>query len=146
LVAVAFVAAYREAVEIVLFFRALVVDSPGAGLAIVAGAAVGLLALAVLVKGMSALGKRLNPRPVMLVSSIVLTVIAISLVGQGVRALQEGGYLHLQPTAPFLHLPILGIFPSVEGLTAQLTVLLLVLVPAVMEKRKANQAARAGVA
>ena len=31
----------------------------------------------------------------MLVSSIVLTALAISLVGQGVRALQEGGYVSL---------------------------------------------------
>src|SRR6185369_1310450 len=64
LVSVAFVAAYREAIEIVLFFRALALDSPGAGWSIVAGATVGVLGLVAIVKIMSALGKRLNPRPV----------------------------------------------------------------------------------
>jgi high-affinity iron transporter len=146
LVGVAFVAAYREAIEIVLFFRALVVDSPGAGWTIAGGAAVGLVALAILVKGMSALGRRLNPRPVMLVSSVLLTAIAISLVGQGVRALQEGGYLHLRPISPVVSVPVLGIYPSVEGLAAQLTVLALVVFPALLERRKANQAAPRPVA
>ena len=144
LVAVAFVAAYREAIEIVLFFRALVLDAPGGGLAIAAGAATGIVLLVALVKGVQALGKRLNPRPVMLVSSILLTAIAISLVGQGVRALQEGGYLPVWPVSPRVRLPILGVFPTVQGLAAQLVVLLLVVIPAWVAKR--TQAAKGGVA
>jgi high-affinity iron transporter len=140
LVAVAFVAAYREAIEIVLFFRALVLDAPGGGLAIAAGAATGIVLLVALVKGVQALGKRLNPRPVMLVSSILLTAIAISLVGQGVRALQEGGYLPVWPVSPHVRLPVLGVFPTVQGLAAQLVVLLLVVVPAWLQKRKARVA------
>ncbi len=135
LAAVAFVAAYREAIEIVLFFRALALDSPGRKLAIVAGAATGVAILAALVKVMSSLGKRLNPRPVMLVSSALLTAIAISLVGQGVRALQEGGYLHLRPVG-LPTVPALGLYPTLEGVSAQLFVLALVLVPAWLERRK----------
>lgn len=146
LVSVAFVAAYREAIEIVLFFRALALDSPGAGWSIVAGAAVGVLGLVAIVKIMSALGKRLNPRPVMLVSGILLTAIAISLVGQGVRALQEGGWVHLQPLPPSVSLPVLGIYPSVEGVLSQVLVLLLVIVPALVERRRANQASSTRVA
>jgi high-affinity iron transporter len=143
LVGVAFVAAYREAIEIVLFFRALVLDSPEGKLAIVAGAASGVAVLVLLVRLMSYFGKRLNPRPVMLVSSILLTIIAISLVGQGVRALQEGGYLHVQPVPQAIRIPVLGIFPSVEGLAAQAVVLLLVLIPTWLEKRKARVASAA---
>lgn len=138
LVGVAFVAAYREAIEIVLFFRALVLDSPQGVWAIVAGAASGVAVLVVLVRAMSFFGKRLNPRPVMLASSILLTAIAISLVGQGVRALQEGGYLHVQPVPAFIRVPVLGIFPSVEGLASQAVVLALVLIPAWLDKRKAR--------
>jgi high-affinity iron transporter len=146
LVSVAFVAAYREAIEIVLFFRALALDSPGARWSIVAGASVGVLALVAVVRVMSALGKRLNPRPVMVVSGLLLTAIAISLVGQGVRALQEGGYAHLTPLPPSVSVPVLGIYPSVEGVLAQALVLLLVLVPAVVERRRANQASSHRVA
>jgi high-affinity iron transporter len=143
LVAVAFVAAFREAIEIVLFFRALALDAPGAGWAIAGGAASGIAILIVLVQVMARLGRRLDPRPVMMVSSLVLTVIAISLVGQGVRALQEGGYVHLAPLPPSVSVPLLGIYPSVEGVVAQLVVLALVVVPAWLDKRKTTPNAHA---
>src|SRR5205823_13657492 len=76
---VAFVAAYREAIEIVLFFRALALDSPGRGWAIATGALVGVVILGGVVVIMQQLGKRLNPRPVMLASGILLTALAIAL-------------------------------------------------------------------
>lgn len=149
LVGVAFVAAFREAIEIVLFFRALALDAGGARWAVAsiwAGAAVGVVLLVGVVRLMSSLGKRLNPRPVMVVSGVLLSAIAVSLVGQGVRALQEGGYAHLQPLPPSVNVPVLGIYPSVEGLLAQALVLLLVVVPALVERRRANQASRHRVA
>ena len=139
LLAVAFVAAYREALEIVLFFRALALDSPGRAAAIAAGVATGCAILAALVFGMQQLGRRLNPRPVMVASGLLLTALAISLVGQGVRALQEGGYLPLTPIGN-AHggLPSLGVYPTVEGLGTQLVVLALVLVPIWLEHRRAH--------
>jgi high-affinity iron transporter len=147
LVSVAFVAAFREAIEIVLFFRALLLDAPGVrgALLVLGGATTGVVGLVILVKTMGWLGRRLNPRPLMLVSGIVLTVIAISLVGQGVRALQEGGYLSLTPVNARLRVGPLGIYPTVEGLVAQGIVLMLVVVPAWLERRKgtAEPAAKA---
>jgi high-affinity iron transporter len=140
LATVAFVAAYREAIEIVLFFRALALDAPGRGLVIAAGAATGVVALIALVKIMSALGRRLNPRPLMMVSSVLLTAIAVSLVGQGVRALQEGGYLHLSPLPPSVpSLPTLGLYATWEGVLAQAVVLALVIVPTWLERRARAQ-------
>ena len=139
LLTVAFVAAYREAMEIVLFFRALALDSPGRAAAIAAGVATGCAILAALVFGMQQLGRRLNPRPVMVASGALLTALAISLVGQGVRALQEGGYLPLTPIGN-AHggLPSLGVYPTVEGLGTQLVVLVLVLLPIWLERRRAH--------
>ena len=147
LVSVAFVAAFREAIEIVLFFRALLLDAPGfrGAMLVLGGAATGIVALVAVVKTMTWLGRRLNPRPVMLVSGILLTAIAIGLVGQGVRALQEGGYASLTPIDARVKVGPLGIYPTVEGLVAQGVVLLLVLVPAWLERRKsaAGPAAKA---
>jgi high-affinity iron transporter len=79
-------------------------------------------------------GKRINPRPVMLVSSVLLTALAISLVGQGIKALQEGGYIALSPL-PLPAVSILGMYPTVQGLVVQTIVLLLVLAPALRGKR-----------
>ncbi len=132
---VAFVAAYREAIEIVLFFRALVLDSPEGKGAIVLGIAVGLVALALLVVVMQQLGRRLNPRPVMTASGILLTALAISLVGQGIRALQEGGFIGLTPIK-MPSLPAIGIFPTIQGIFTQAVVLCLVLLPLWRERRK----------
>jgi high-affinity iron transporter len=147
LAAVAFVAAYREAIEVVLFFRALVLDAPGRGWAILAGAATGIAALTALVKLMSVLGRRLNPRPLMQASSVLLTAIAVSLVGQGVRALQEGGYLHLSPLPPGVpSAPVLGLYATVEGVAAQAVVLALAIVPAWLEKRSRARAQSAKLA
>lgn len=132
----AFVAAYREAIEIVLFFRALVVGAPGHGGSVALGALAGVIALFALVGIMSQLGRRLNPRPVMLASSLLLTALAISLVGQGIHALQEGGYVGHRPLAG-PSLPSLGIYATVEGLAAQALVVALVLMPWWIERRRA---------
>jgi high-affinity iron transporter len=136
---VAFVAAYREAIEIVLFFRALALDSPGRGWAIATGALVGVVILGGVVVIMQQLGKRLNPRPVMVASGVLLTGLAISLVGQGIRALQEGGYISLTPVGSGEGgLPAIGLYPTIEGLVAQLVVLALVLLPLWLERRRAQ--------
>jgi high-affinity iron transporter len=134
LFSVAFVAAFREAIEIVLFMKALLLDSTAGPWPVVMGAAAGASVLAVLVLVLGRFGRRLNPRPLMLVSSIVLTALAISLVGQGVRALQEGGYLALT-SVPLPSLPALGVYATRQGLLAQIVVLVLVLVPVWLEKR-----------
>ncbi len=135
LVAVAFVAAYREAIEIVLFFRALAMGQAGRSMAVVAGAAVGTLVLVTLVTVMSRLGRRLNPRPVLVASGILLTALAVSLVGQGLHALQEGGYLRITPLGG-PRVPTLGWFATVEGLVAQLIVIALVIIPLWRERQK----------
>jgi high-affinity iron transporter len=137
LAAVAFVAAYREAIEIVLFFRALY--SPDRALAIVAGAATGVALLAVLVFGMAQLGRRLDPRPVMLASGLLLTALAVSLVGQGIRSLQTGGYLSLTPTR-LPSVPLVGLYTTAEGLGVQACVIALVVVPWWLERRRAQPA------
>jgi len=142
LLLVAFVAAYREAIEIVLFFRALTLDSPGRAAAIAAGCATGCAILAALVFGMQQLGRRLNPRPVMVASGLLLTALAIALVGQGVRALQEGGYVPLTPIGNAAGgLPSLGLYPTLEGLGTQLVVLALVLLPVWLDRRRAEASA-----
>jgi high-affinity iron transporter len=139
LLTVAFVAAYREAIEIVLFFRALALDSPGRAGAIAAGVAVGAVLLGGLVFVMQQLGRRLNPRPVMVASGVLLTALAISLVGQGVRSLQEGGYVPLTPLAQAgAGVPTLGLYPTVEGLATQLVTLFLVLLPVWLERKRAQ--------
>ena len=73
LLGLAFFAAYREAFETVLFFRALLLDAGTGSWPLVAGgAATGTLIMVAVVVVVGRIGQKLNPRPVMLVSSVFL--------------------------------------------------------------------------
>ncbi len=142
----AFVAVYREAFEVVLFYRALLLDAQGHGSVVVLGAAAGLAVLGVVALGLKRLGQRLAPRPFMLASSAVLALLALMLAGKGVRALQEAGVL-ATTAVPFPEVPALGLFGTAQGLAAQGVLLFLLaasaVVPWVRSRRQAHGASAA---
>jgi high-affinity iron transporter len=113
-----FVAAYREAFEVVLFFKALSLDAAGAEERVAFGIAAGLAALLGVAFTLRALGRRLQPRPLLLASSALLALISFALLGKGVRALQEADVVSLHALS-WPELPVLGIHATVEGLAAQ---------------------------
>ncbi len=137
----AFLAAYREAFEIVLFFQALVLDSAGAVHDVWIGAGIGLLLLSVIATALLRVGQRLKPAPFMLASSVFLALLALVLVGKGVRALQEAGVLGINPL-PWPELPVAGIFATHEGLLAQAVLLFLLTLSALAPWLKARRAQR----
>ena len=61
-------------------------------------------------------------------------------MGQGVRAFQESGLLGLR-TLPLPALPALGLYPTAQGLGAQLVVLLLVIAPVIAQRSTPEAAA-----
>ncbi|HEX6993688.1 MAG TPA: cytochrome c/FTR1 family iron permease [Gammaproteobacteria bacterium] len=121
---IAFIAAYREVFETVLFFQALWVQSsaPSVSRAIVAGfvvAAVSIVAIAWLV---FRLGVRLPLRQFFGVSAAIMIALAVIFVGKGVAALQEAGTLPIDRVT-FPRIDVLGIYPSWQTLLAQAIVL-----------------------
>lgn len=120
-----FVAAYREAFEIVLFFQALLLDSAGAEARVALGIAIGIATLLCVAFALRTLGRRLQPRPLLLLSSVLLALVSFAMLGKGVRALQEADVLPLH-SLPLPELPVLGIHASVEGLVAQALGLLVI--------------------
>jgi high-affinity iron transporter len=122
----AFVAIYREMFEVVLFFRGLLLESPGQGGAVALGALCGLVALAALVALFQKVGKRLRPRPLLLTCGVLLCVLSVLMVGNGVRALQEIGAIPLTVWSGF-ELRALGIYGTREGLIAQAVVLVILI-------------------
>jgi high-affinity iron transporter len=121
-----FIAAYREAFEIVLFFKALLLDAGESQGRVWLGAAVGLASLVLLTFWLKRLGQRLQPRPFMLASSALLGLLVFALTGNGVHSLQEAGVLGLSELA-FPELPWLGIYGSAQSLGAQALVLVFLL-------------------
>ncbi|MCB1607842.1 MAG: cytochrome c/FTR1 family iron permease [Xanthomonadales bacterium] len=117
----AFVAVYREVFETILFFIALWSEQ-SAG-AMTAGLLAGIVVLVVVAYCMLRVSKRLPIGRFFSVSSWFIAVLAVVLVGKGVAALQEAGWVGLR----FINMPRiewLGVYPSWQSLLAQISVAL----------------------
>ena len=117
-----FVAVYREVFETVLFYSALSAD--GNGNALLAGLGLGIALLAVLTWVLLKTSARMPIGKFFSISSVLVALLAVVLVGKGVAGLQEAGWVGATPImAPRLEL--LGMYPSAETVMAQVLILLI---------------------
>jgi len=123
LTALAFGAVYREAFEVVLFLQAIALDGGTGTSAVLAGAAAAGVLLVGLVFAMLRLGRRVQAAPILKWAGILLCVMAVVFVGKGLRSLQEAGVVPIHSFGA-LRVGILGVFPTVETLGAQLALTL----------------------
>ena len=121
----AFVVVYREVFESILFYAAL--WSQGSGLAILAGAAAGAAALAVVAWALLSYSRRLPIARFFSLSSILIAILAVILAGKGIAALQEAGLLDILPLRGLPRVEMLGIYPTWQGALAQVFVLIVML-------------------
>jgi high-affinity iron transporter len=144
----AFLAVYREGFETVLFYKALFISAgPTSAAAPVVG---GMLAGAVILVGVyvavNRFGVRLPLKPFFAVTSAFLYCMALVFAGTGVTELQEGGFVPMTPVPGVPRVPALGLYPTVETLTAQGVLVALALVALVwtfvVEPRRAVAAER----
>jgi high-affinity iron transporter len=145
LAVLAFGAAYREAFEVVLFLQAIMLDTAAGPTPVLAGIGVGLALLAVLVVAMLRLGRRIKPGPLLTTASVLLCVMAVIFVGKGLRSFQESGLLSIHPFGG-LRVDVLGIYPTVETMAAQLLLTVLLVAsafwPSAATPAKAQMAAK----
>ena len=125
---VSFISVYREIFETILFYQALwsqvtSVTQPY----LFYGIAAAVVALAVVCLLFFRIGMKLPLSLFFRVTSIVLLVLSVILLGNGIAALQEAGLI----SAFYLGVPTiewLGIYPTVQGVAAQAVAILLALV------------------
>ena len=115
----AFVAVYREVFETILFFIAMWSEQNST--AILAGLVAGSVALAAVAYWMLRVSKRLPIGQFFSISSILIAVLAVVLVGKGIAALQEAGWV-AQALVAAPRIEWLGVYPSWQSLLAQLGV------------------------
>ena len=115
---IAFLAMFRESFETAVFLEALSIDAPSA---VLWGSLTGAAALLGLVFAVSRLGLRLPMVTLFKVSTVVLVVTAVVLLGQGLHSLEEVGLLPSRPM-PFLQIDFLGIYRDRISVAAQLLV------------------------
>jgi high-affinity iron transporter len=131
----AFVTVYREVFETVLFYAALWTEGTGAYL--LAGLGLGIVLLGLVAWIMLRTSTRLPIGRFFAISSGLVAVLAVVLVGKGVAALQEAGVLGITPIAgPSLDL--LGIHPSLQTTLAQLAVVGVIAVSMLYNARSAR--------
>lgn len=115
----AFVAVYREVFETVLFFSALWTEGNGA--ALLAGVGAGAAILGVIAWILLRTSAKMPIGKFFSASSILVAVLAVVLIGKGVKALQEAGMFSAHPIG-FVRIEFLGVYPSEETLLAQVIV------------------------
>jgi high-affinity iron transporter len=130
----AFVAVYREVFETILFYIAL--WARGNVGAIVGGFFAGVVVLAVITVVMLRTSKRLPISQFFAWSSALVALLAIVMAGKGVAALQEGGQLP-PSVVDFPRLEVLGVYPSLYSLLAQLAVIVVIVVGYIYNTRSA---------
>lgn len=124
LAGIAFIAAYREVFETVLFFQALwaQVTVPAAESAMLGGAGLGAIAIVGVAWAIFRFGVRLPLRQFFGATAAMMIALAVIFAGKGVAALQEAGRLPLDPVT-FPRIELLGIYPTLQSLGVQLVVL-----------------------
>lgn len=114
----AFIVVYREVFETILFYAALWTSDNGGVL--LAGALTAVALLALIAWAMLRLSKTLPIAQFFRYSAIMIAVLAVVLAGKGVAALQEAGTIGMTPVPAVPRAPMLGLYPTLEAVGAQL--------------------------
>ena len=124
---VAFLAVYREGAETALFYQALFNEGPNVGVPLALGIVIGLGVLGIIFTLFYRYGVKIPMRPFFTVTSLLLYYMAFVFMGKGVRELQEGNIVPITVIPGGPHVEAMGIYPSVQTLTAQ-TILIVLLI------------------
>lgn len=117
---VAFMGVFREAFETVLFLRALLIESPGQGLAIIFGVASSFLVVLIASAGALKYSAKLPLKQLFSLSSAMMLFLSFILIGKSIHAFQEAGVFSANLVPGFGRVDWLGIFPTWETLIPQL--------------------------
>jgi high-affinity iron transporter len=138
--ALAFLAVFREGAETVLFIYALAKTAGGFGFQLIAGLVAAGLGLVVLFFVINIVARRLPLRPLFIVTSAFLFLMAIKFIGEGVQEFQEQQYISYTELKSGGVLEALGLNPTVEAVAIQLVVIVLAILTYIVLSRRDKQA------
>jgi high-affinity iron transporter len=123
---VSFLAVYRELFETILFYEALWAQAgPEGQSGVLGGIAVGAVLLALMTWAILKYSVRLPIGKFFASTAWLLLALAVIFTGNGIAALQEAGVINAH-AVNFVSLPLLGIYPTLQGLGAQLIFMLVI--------------------
>lgn len=140
----AFLAVFREGAETVLFIHALASSSGGYGLQLVGGLIAAAAVLAVIYYFINIIARKIPLRPLFLITSAFLFVMALKFIGQGLQEFQEQQFVSYTPVKNSGWMEAIGLNPTWEAVAAQLSVIVLAaLTYLVLSRRQSASAKRA---
>ncbi len=128
LVGLGFTAIFREGLETVLFYEVLLSMSSTTKVFVGYGLLAGLVVLAVVAWLIFQSGRRIPVQTFLRAAVVMVALLSVFIVGTGVRALQEAGYINATfvrsvPRLPRAVTEFTGIYPTLETLAAQAALL-----------------------
>lgn len=121
----AFIAVFREGAETILFYQALLIESQSSHNALWLGASLALALLLLFYFGLDMIIRRIRLDYFFKFTAISLFLMALIFTGKGVMELQASGFLSVTSIKGMIMLPLLGVFPTLEGVLSQLSVVVL---------------------
>lgn len=140
LLGLVFVVVYREVFETILFFAAIWNQGGQAG--VVGGGVSASLVLLAIGWMMMRYSRSLPIGQFFRYSAWLIAVLAVVLAGKAVSALQEAGYLPVSWFESGVRVELLGIYPTLQGVAAQVGIALLLAIGFFLSGRK-SQSVRA---
>ncbi|WP_319798404.1 FTR1 family protein [Nitrobacter sp.] len=131
----AFIVVYREVFETILFYAAL--WTQGNGGMMVAGAGSAVLLLAAVAWVMLRYSRDLPIAKFFAYSAWLMAALTVVLAGKGVAALQEAGIIDIAPLTAAPRFSMLGVFPTLQSIGAQVVMLLAIVMGFAWNRRKA---------
>lgn len=118
-----FIVVFREAFESIIFLSSISIKSAGSN----AGIFSALIAVAILITGIgyvfNHITKNIPVRQLFRYSSLMLAILAVILIGKGVRSLQEAGYIDIASLPFNWSVPTLGLYATWPTIVAQLALI-----------------------
>jgi high-affinity iron transporter len=131
-----FVVVYREVFETILFYAAL--WTQGNGGAMLAGAAGACGTLTIIAWGLLRYSQTLPIGKFFTYSSWLMALLTVVLAGKGVSALQEVGIVDIAPLRSIPRIAFIGLFPTLQTVTAQVLMVVVLFVGFTLNRRKAG--------
>lgn len=119
-----FIVVYREVFETIIFYTTL--WSQGNAGAVLAGAGAATALLVAVAVAMLRYSRSLPITQFFRYSSLLIGILSVVLAGKGVAALQEAGWIAVQPVSWLPSIDLLGLSPTVQAALAQFLTLMVV--------------------
>jgi high-affinity iron transporter len=142
--ALAFLAVFREGAETVLFIHALATTSGGWTAQLILGLVTAALILVALFFAINVIAKRLPLRPVFLVTSAFLFVMAVKFIGEALQEFQEQQLVSYTEIKGGGWLTSIGFNPTIEAVATQLVVIVLAAITILVLDRRSRAVAASG--